>query len=159
MYRLIVNILFVIIIKYIIPDIVLFYNNKLLWHIFKGCKIDGNMILQISPRDFAHIHTHAHAKGVTSRNNPPCQLIDQITSRWNTPPNSDHYTLRLPFRNEAFLFVQSHPRLFLPSRLTSSHLPHAIPGGDIGVVKSRQRHFLFHLHRGIVPCGIINNRP
>lgn len=36
--------------------------------------------------------------------------------------------------------------------------PHATPRGDIGVAKSRERHFLFHLRRGIVACGIINNR-
>lgn len=58
-----------------------------------------------------HIHTtHAHTKRVMPRNNPLCRLIDQITSRWNTLPNSDHHTHRLPFRNGAFLFVQSHPR-------------------------------------------------
>jgi len=37
------------------------------------------------------IHTkHAHAKRVMPRNNPLCRLIDQITSRWNTLPNSAH---------------------------------------------------------------------
>lgn len=53
---------------------------------------------------------HAHIQRVMPRNNPLCRLIDQITSRWNTLPNSNHHTHRLPFRNEAFLFVQFHPR-------------------------------------------------
>lgn len=101
----------------------------------------------------------AHTKRVTPRNNSLCQLIDQITSRWNTLPNSDHHTHRLPLRNGAFLFVQSHPRRsFHLASPRHTPLPHIAPCGDIRVVKSRERHFLFHLRRGIVACGIINNR-
>lgn len=94
------------------------------------------------------------------RNNPLCRLIDQITSRWNTLPNSDHHTHRLPFRNGAFLFVQSHPRrsFHLASPRRTSLPPRHPFAGDIGLAKSRERHFLFHLRRGIVACGIINNR-
>lgn len=94
------------------------------------------------------------------RNNPLCRLIDQITSRWNTLPNSDHHTHRLPFRNGAFLFVQSHPRrsFHLASPRRTSLPPRHPFAGDTGLAKSRERHFLFHLRRGIVACGIINNR-
>lgn len=50
--------------------------------------------------------------------------------------------------------------LVVPSispHLVAPPCPHATPRGDIRVAKSRERHFLFHLRRGIA-FGIINNR-
>lgn len=114
------------------------------------------MVLRIRIRN----GTRAHTKGVMPRNKPLCRLIDQITSRWNTLPNSDHHTHRLPFRNGAFLFVQSHPRRSF--HLVSPHrtsLPPCHPlRGHWGGKVARERHFLFHLRQGIVACEIINNR-
>lgn len=92
-----------------------------------------SMILRVHIRN----RTRAHTKRVMPRNNPLCRLIDQITSRWNTLPNSDHHTHCLPFRNGAFLFVQSHPRrsfhLASPRRtsLPSRHPSRGHQGGKV----------------------------
>lgn len=101
-----------------------------------------------------------------SQNNPLYRLIDQITSRWSTPPHfvypslprSSHLPLPLTLRNRAFLFVQFHPPRpsFLPS--ISPHLPHSRPLNDTGVAKSWERHFLFHLRRGTAAWRFINNK-
>lgn len=96
----------------LLPDAVCLFSYYLRLLLFnaKNCLHTSliqtySLVLQIHTR-----RTRAHTKRVMSRNNPLCRLIDQITSRWNTLPNSDHHTHRLPFRNGAFLFVQSHPR-------------------------------------------------
>jgi len=105
---------------------------------------DDECVLAIE-RACARARTHECHAG---KWNPLCQLIDQITSRWNTLPNSNHHTHRLPSQERGIFIRAVSPSSLLPSRFTSTSCHPSPRHGshrDIEAAKLWERHFLFHL--------------